>query len=489
MHRFKLKQQDKLSIQLSHQIKKGEHRRLDIYFLLPNEMGINKKTLSERDYFNMGITGRRAYFTAGLHLPLLHTRFASRMKRSPEEYKSNLNLFAYQYIVALDTDIQYALKVDDSESLKEFYTVSKELVDQSLIILKKHRSHLPSDNKLLSIFENVDNYLSWYTEQSILRMLSQKPRHAEFSEDRLALLDVCHVESLYRHKKVYNTSATLNDPNRIANKMRLLRRLIEFGVIFKSETHELGNIIRKVVSGVSTALIMSVVMILIIKTQGAFSNLTSLMIFLLAIIYGVREVFKDDFKNILWRWIRKGKPKWSRLLKDSTSQNEIARQKVWLDYIKSKNLPIQAKELLARRDTQNKQLSEILHYRIETKVSNSGFQAGYSSIEETILFSLRPLSRYLERGNGRVYECNDPSNNKEKIQKISIERRYQINIVVSIDQGQYTEHYERYKIILNRSGIIAISKSGTSEYKERRLYSRYSKLKNLLYFNKRFRQK
>ncbi|WP_041771309.1 hypothetical protein [Psychromonas sp. CNPT3] len=485
MHRFTLKQQDKLSIKLSHKIKQGEYRRLDIYFLLPNEMGINKNTLSERDYFNAGIKGRRAYYTAGLHLPLLHTRFASRMKRSPEEYKSNLNLFAYQYIVALDTDIQDVLKIDDSTSLSEFYSATNELVEQSLLILKKHRSHIPSDNKLLSIFEAVDNYLSWYTEQSILGMLSQKPRHSEFSDERLALLDICHTENQYRQKKVYNSSVTLSDPNRIANKMRLLRRLIEFGVIFKSDTYELGKIIRKFVTGIATALIMSVVLILIIKTQGAFSNLTSLMIFLLAIIYGVREVFKDDFKNMLWRWIRKGKPKWSRMLKDPTSHNEIAKQKVWLDYIKSKNLPLQAKELLARRDTQNKQRSEILHYRIETKVNNHGFQAGYSSIEETILFSLRPLSRYLERGTGRVYERNDPSNNKEKIQKISIERRYQINIVVSIDQGLYTEHFERYKITLNRSGIIAIENSGTSGHKDKKHYDRYFKLKDILHLHKK----
>ena len=484
MHNFKLKQQEKLSIKFVHQINKGEQRRVDMYFSLPKEMGINKNTLSESEYFNAGIKGRRAYFTKGLHLPLLHTRFASRMKRSPEEYKSNLNLFAYQYLVALDTDSHEVLNIDDSETLRDFYHAAEDISEQCLTILKKHRSYSLSDAKLKSIFENVDNYLSWYTEQTILHMLAKKPRTTEFSENRLALLKICEEENAYRKEKGYNSSATVNDPNRIANKMRLLRRLIEFGVIFKGEIQALGNITRKIVTGVATALIMSVVLILIIKTQGAFSKLTSIMILVLAIIYGVREVFKDDFKKMLWHWIRKGKPKWARTLKDAVMQNEIARQKVWLDYIKADGLPLQSKELLAKRHTQNKQSAEFLHYRIETKVNKQGFQAGYESIEETLLFSLRPFARYLERGSGKVYEQNDPSSNKEKIQSTSIERRYQINLVVALDQGEYNEQFERYKITLDRSGIIELKKAGASAGKEPSKQGRYSKLRALLHFNK-----
>lgn len=489
MRNIKIKQQEKLAIKLTHQIEQGKFRRIDLYFALPKEMGINKVTLPETEYFNAAIKGRRAYFTEGLHLPLLHTRFASRMKRSTDEYKNNLNLFAYQYIIALDTDTDETIAINDSESLSDFYTAASEVAEQCVTILKKHRSHAPSDSKLLAVFENVDNYLSWYTEQSILRMLAKKARQTEFSEARLALLNICEEENKYRQTKGYNTGSTLSDANRISNKMRLLRRLIEYGVIFNSKTYELGNITRKVVTGVATALIMSVVLILIIKTQGAFSNISALMIFLLSVIYGVREVFKEDFKNMLWRWIRKGKPKWLRTLTDSTSKNEIATQKVWLDYIKTKMLPMQAIELLAQRHSQNKQSAEFLHYRIETKVNNVGFQPGYDTLEETIFFSLRPFARYLERGTGIVYEQNPPEKNREKIQSTNIERRYQINVVVAINQGRYTEEFERYKITLNRNGIVEIEKSGEATIIDPENYKRYSKLKTLLNFKKlRFRK-
>ena len=485
MSNFTLKQDDKLSITLTHLIKKGDFRRIDLYFSLPKEMGINKNTLSETDYFNAGINGKRAYHTKGLHLPLLHRRFASRMKRSTTEYRSNLNLFAYQYISALDIDANEVLAIDDSEGLTDFYNEMNELTEHCLDILKKHRSHKPKSPKLLAIYENVDNYLSWYTEQTIMRLLANKPRQSEFSENRLALLALCDEEEQYRKKNVYNSEATLKDANRIANKMRLLRRLIEYGVIFKSKTLVLGNITRKFVTGIATALLMSVVLVLIIKTQGAFSQLTTLMVFLLSIIYGVREVFKDDFKNILWRWIRKGKPKWSRTLLDSTSQEEIAKQKVWLDYTKTQNLPQQSKDLLAERHSQNKQSAELLHYRIETRVSKNGFQAGYDTIEENIMFSLRPLTRFAEGGTEKIFERQEKSGNKEKIQTASIERRYQINIIVALDQGQYLAQFERYRVTLTRSGIIELVKAGEAKIKDKADKRLQSKLRTLLHIKKR----
>ncbi len=153
MYTFKLKKQEKQAIKFVHQINRGEQRRIDIYFSLPKEMGINKNTLPESEYFNAGIKGRRAYFTKGMHLPLLHSRFASRMKRSPDEYKSNLNLFAYQYIIALDTDTHDALAINSSDSLQDFYDAASDIGEQCLAILKKHRSYIPTDNKLQPIFE------------------------------------------------------------------------------------------------------------------------------------------------------------------------------------------------------------------------------------------------------------------------------------------------------------------------------------------------
>ena len=448
MAKIVLKQEDKLSFRLNHLIPQGDYRRVDVYLLLPNEMGINPQTLTEEDYFYRGIQGKRAYYSEGLHLPLVQSRFASRMKRSPDEYRVNLNLFAYQFAKAFEKDIR---NIQDQIEHHLFYSALIELVDVAKSIIKKFRRNAPTDEKLRAYFNNVDNYLSWFSEQCCYKALSKRKKNSEFLDERAEVIGFCRSEGKYRLENGYNSVNTLRDPNRIANKMRLLRRLIEHGVIFKEETQQLGKHQKKIVKGTATSLVMVIVLSLILFAQGELKGLTYALIAVLSVIYGFREIFKDEFNNTLWRWIRKGRPKWSRLLIDTSNKQVISKQRVWLDYIKQSKLPTVVREVLYRRRPQNKQESILLHYRLDTKVSNKGFQAGYDRIQEQIYFSVRPLIRFLERGTGAVYAETD-----SKISKEPIERRYQVNVVVGLHDDSAKVVYQRHKITVNRSGILDI---------------------------------
>ncbi|MGY5450425.1 hypothetical protein ACVFI8_05700 [Agarivorans sp. MS3-6] len=448
MPTIQLKQEDKMVVKLHHQMEMHTQRRIDVYFSLPKEMGIGPKTLKENTYFNSGITGKHSYFSAGLHLPLLQSRFASMNNLALEEYRVNLNLFAYQYVVALEVDVNLTLKEKDPE---QFYLLAAGLVEQSASLLKKLRRNIPTGSAQLAHFENADNYLSWHTEQLLMRMMAKRPRSSELLEQRNSILEYARSETNYRETRGYNSAATVADPNRIANKMRLMRRLIEYGVVFREKTYSLGNNTRRLVTGLATALIMIVVLSLIIKTQGALSGLTALMVLVLAAIYGVREVFKEDLKNAMWRFISKGKPKWSKDLYDSANQTLIAKQKIWLDYIKTKHLPESVADILAHRHQRNRQSAELLHYRVESRVFGRNFRAGYSAIHESVYLNLRPFARYLEGGRGVVFK-----EEKGRVSRESIERRYQINLILAIEDNGEAPVYRRYKITLNRSKITDI---------------------------------
>ncbi|MBL1416900.1 MAG: hypothetical protein COB27_008500, partial [Moritella sp.] len=250
MAKIVLKQEDKLSFKLNHLIPQGDYRRVDVYFLLPNEMGINPQTLTEEDYFHRGIQGKRAYYSEGLHLPLVQSRFASRMKRSPDEYRVNLNLFAYQFAKAFEKDIQ---NIQQQIEPQLFYLALIELIEVAKSIIKKFRRNAPSDEKLRAYFNNVDNYLSWFSEQCCYKALSKRKKSSDFLDERAEVIGFCRGEAKYRLEHGYNSANTVLDPNRIANKMRLLRRLIEHGVIFKEETQQLGKHQKKIVKGTATS--------------------------------------------------------------------------------------------------------------------------------------------------------------------------------------------------------------------------------------------
>ncbi|ABM00950.1 hypothetical protein SHAM105786_05690 [Shewanella amazonensis] len=460
MANIQLKQEDALSIKFSHQLGANDSCRLDLYFALPKEMGIGPESLDEEEYFHSAILGRRAYYSDGLHLPLVQSRFVSLNKRTMEEFRLYLNLFAYQFAVAMENDTKELLQLKTAE---EFYPRLGELGEQVGAILKKFRRSEPTEPKWKPWFEHADNYLSWHCEQKLLQLMMHAPDiPAEDAEGpntvREAVLSLCRAEALYRDSRHYNSEKTKSDHNRISNKMLLLRRLIQQGVVLKEELKPLGVGLKKFVTGLATGLVMLVVSALIIKAQGVFSGVTMSLLLTLAVIYGFREIFKEDIRNAMWRVIQRGRPRWSRLLRDTSSQKVVARQQVWLDFVRSKDLPLAVTEILSRRHQQNRLEAEYLHYGISTKVNDEGFLAGYDTLSEQVSFSLVPFVRYLERGKVKVFRETE-----EGICAETAERRYQINVVLVYREGRKAPRYARYKVTLNRSGIISVSEKSLPE--------------------------
>jgi len=450
--KVKLSQDENLSIKISHQLLPQAHQRIDLYFSLPVEMGISPSTLNTEDYFYSNIKSHSAYYSDQLHLPLVRSRFISQRfesedKEKQSDYRLNLNLYSYQLKIALDADIKQTLKLKTPE---EFYPAAIELVEQIAGLIKKLRRYTPSDSKLSSFFENADNYLSWHIEQSFLTLLSKGPKSSEFTTEREFLLNFCRDENNYRINCKYNTQVTLDDPNRITNKMRLLQRLIEYGVVFKKQTRYLDVNLKRLVRGAVTAVIMAFVMVLVLNARSSFTEVTVALIAFLGLIYGLRETFKEDLTGLIWRKIQKGRPKWQNLFRHSINQKRILSQILWLEYIKTKDLPEAVNALFQQRRQQNKQAARLLHFRCDNKVIAKEFLPGYDEIQQQIFFNLTPFVRFLKKGAGRLYALDG-----QKISSQGVERRYQINLILrSVDkQG---EHLQRFKITLNRSEIVNI---------------------------------
>ena len=154
-------------------------QRLDLYFSIPNEMGVNAQTLSEESYFNNQFKSYLAYNANNIHLPLVRSRFVSKNKGEQRDYRQNLNLYCYQVRLAIDADIKETLKIEDPD---EFYQRAGEPCEQSQSLLRKLTRYTPEDEKLISFYTNADNYLSWQIEQSFLKLLDEGPRSSDYAK-------------------------------------------------------------------------------------------------------------------------------------------------------------------------------------------------------------------------------------------------------------------------------------------------------------------
>ncbi|CAM3667196.1 MULTISPECIES: hypothetical protein [Pseudoalteromonas] len=442
-----LKQDENLSFIIEPELSPRSEQRIDLYFSIPNEMGINPQTLTEEAYFNNHFKSHLAYNANNIHLPLVRSRFVSKNKGEQQDYRQNLNLYCYQVRLAIDTDIKDTLKIKE---LDEFYQRAIELCELSQGLLKKLRRYTPDDEKLISFYTNADNYLSWHIEQSFLKLLDEGPRSSDYAKERTELMNFCKAEQDYRHEQQYNSESTLLDANRLTNKMRLLQRLIEHGVVLNRSTRHLNSYLKRLVKGTVTAIIMAFVMVVVLNARISFTEVTATLVIILGAIYGMREIFKEDITRVIWRAIVKGRPKWRFQFRNSVTKDKIATQYIWLEYTRFRHIPEDVRKIFSKRRQQNKQAAQWLHFASEIRVSAKEFLPGYDSLQQNLQFSLAAFTRNLKKGEGKLYHIDN-----NKISKQSVERRYQLNVVVSYQSAQEIK-YQRYKITLNRSKIVNI---------------------------------
>jgi len=232
--------------------------------------------------------------------------------------------------------------------------------------------------------------------------------------------------------------------------MRLLQRLIEYGVVFQRHTRFLNVNLKRLVRGLVTAVIMAFVMLLVLNARSNFTEVTLALIAFLGVIYGLRETFKEDLTNLIWRKIQKGRPKWQHVFTHSVSKKRILSQILWLEFIAAKDLPKTVNALFQQRRQQNKQAARLIHFRCDNKVLAKEFLPGYGEIQQNIMFNLTPFVRFLKKGAGRLYSLDG-----QKISSQGVERRYQINLILRHSTAEGDE-LQRFKITLNRSEIVNI---------------------------------
>ena len=442
-------------LKISHVIQETTNRQLDMYIFIPGELGLNANIISEEEFYHNAIHGKRTYFSDINHLPLVHSRLASRGKLSIEQYRLSLSLYAYQYALALEKTTQQLLG-DSNESKQEEIEEAAQL---AVRILKRLRRNIPTDKKLLKYYENIDNYLSWFTEQRLLQLIAHLPRGTEYNEIKPQLLEICQREAQHRTDNNYNSVRAMQDPTRMSNKMRLLRRLIEYPVTMSEKTIELGKNTRKIVTGAAAGIVMIFVTLILIKARGMLGDITASFIVVLSFIYAAREVFKDDLKTMLWRWMRKGKARWRKQFFDANTGNVIGQQLEWLEFISYDSLPEVIRK--TRKHNVSHREETILHYKSTTRMSPTKFLSGYEQTRESIILDLRAIATLMEKGSQRLYQLKDGQVTKE-----SVEKRHLINLITKETDEDKTVRIQRWKIIMSRSKIVDIEVIITPEPKK-----------------------
>ncbi|WP_111412687.1 hypothetical protein [Billgrantia lactosivorans] len=478
-----VERKDSFHLKISRVLQEETSHRLDLFLFVPGELGLNEHVISEDAFYYSAIHVKRTYYSDKHHLPLVLSRLASRGRLSTDQYRLSLSLYAYQYVVALERATQSLLDTARRVQLAERHAETsergeaaggetsgagageaqerivaagleerlEELCELAQGILRRLRRNQPNDDGLLKYYSNIDNYLSWFTEQRLLALVAHLPRGRDYRTIRERLLEISLAESEHREKAEYNASRVVRDPTRMSNKMRLLRRLIEYPVTLKQKTQELGSAEQKAVKGLATGVVMIFVSLGLLQARDTVGNITALFVLAMAVLYAMREVFKDDLRNTLWRWLRKGRPKWRRQYFDATSNELVGRQLEWFDYKRFGKLDEQIQRVRMRNVAQREEM--VLHYRSSSRMSPTRFLSGYEKTRETVSLDLSQLTRLMDKGSHRVYRLKDGQVTRE-----SVEKRHLLNLVIREEVANGEPLLQRWKIVMSRSRVVDVVK-------------------------------
>lgn len=439
---------DGITLRISHALASSKKCRLDWYLFVPGELELTSDVLSEPELYHTSIHQQRVYFSNETLLPLVHSRLAKRGRLSNTQYRVSLSLFAYQYVVALDKAIN-DLRQRDHDTSPVTEDEIDEIIKLALDILKRLRRGIPYDEMLKRYYANIDNYLSWYTSQKFLALIAHLPREGDYNTIKTRLIAIVEKETAHRKLNDYNSNSVLNDVTRMSNKMRLLRRLIEHPIRLSEKTISLGNNMKRGVKGFATGLVMLFVTMIALLAKDYLGEITVSFIIVMSLIYAMREIFKDDLRDALWRFLSKGKPKWRKRYSDPTTGKIVGQKIEWLDYDRLSKLPDRIQRIRKKRVAQREE--QILHYRSQTEMSTSKFMSGYEETRESLFVNMRFLTRLMDKSTNRIYLLNN-----DQVTRESVEKRHLLNLIVKEDTLNGQINYYRWKIVLNRSRIVDI---------------------------------
>lgn len=446
---FVLKRKGNYRLRLARTLKHPGQYRVDVYLFTPYERKLSPWTLAEQQFFFSSMEHR--FGLLGLpgkgHVSKTGSSF---MLLSPH-YEIMHGSWLFQYRTSMDRMRQKVL----SEGL------TADLLKRALRLVQNFAQRLrettPEQSKQRRYFKWLDVYFSWHAEQFFLQCMSQ-PQFADLdAELRQGVYDFLQAEHERRRELKY-TEDFRGTASRVWNRMGLYLRLLEYPVVLRSKVTELGGGTRKLVKAASTMFIMSLFTYFLFSARAGGQHLTFSLLLVIAFVYALRDVLRDDIVKGATRWLRKGRPRWKVGLLMPYSNKVLALQKVWLEYRKVSELSPSILPRLGKWAVNEER--QVICYRSVLNVGKAALEQ--DQIQERLSLDCGPLCDMIQATHNKLYRQEDAEDVLSPIEACSVDKQQDYNfLVVCSDPKQNYTRAQRWRLRLGTHGIVLCESRNT----------------------------
>lgn len=438
---FTLKRKGDFRLQLTRTLKKPGRYSIELYLFTPHETNFAGWTLTEQQFYFSSLLHR--FGLLGLPAQERASKEDSSFALLSPHYEITYGSWLFRYKASMDRLRQQlqATGVANAETIARALRLSETYA-------QRLRRTVPEQSGQQRYFRQMDIYFSWYAEQFLLECMTLEG-YQELDGDLRESVEEFLLEE-YRIRKEREYLADFHGkPTRIWNRMSLYHRLLEYPVLLRAKLTELGSGTRKLVKAATTTLIMALFTYVLFNARSA-SHLSVTLLLGIALIYGIRDLLRDDLISMVTRWLRRGRPRWkSRLLMPYTNQL-MANQMIWLDYYKLSDLP---REVLERSGKWANEERHIICYRTHLHVDKDALEQ--NEIQERMNLDCEQLCELIEPTRHRLFAVADEADPFSAIEAHAIEKQHDYNLLLVLTEPDRPYSMaQRWRLRLGSNGIV-----------------------------------
>jgi len=300
-------------------------------------------------------------------------------------------------------------------------------------------------------------------EQHTFKLLRsiEKNKNKEIATIRTKVIEAIRQEIEYKKEKGFSV-AEKKEPKRnrdLVFRLGLLKKFAENELFLTANKKRDGVLIEQVYYSIAAGISMIFATAIAFSFQIKYGNFTIPFFVALVVSYMLKDRIKD-----LGRYYfayKLGRSYFDHKTKISLKGKNIGWSKEAMDFISESKVPIEVLKIRDRSailDANNRSFSEkIILYRKLVRIFrnklDSCIQYNTSGINDIIRFNISGYINKMDNPDFPLFITDD--SNSVKI--IKGERTYYLNMIMQL-KNEDQLIYKRYRVVLNRDGILDIEK-------------------------------
>lgn len=460
---IKARSNNKKNIDIQQIISSNESKEIEITLTYPTNLDFTKE-MSTTEYFDRHVEKTKSlYKSKNPSLTLLYAKYLEKKEGDfkKDQLETSLRLFSYQFIQKLKDYSSELGKDFDADRLSN-------ILSEIQKTLNAFRNFQLSNQEAIRLFLKIDHLLSYEVEQFLLKSISILKKKKDSDELISGILMFAESERAYRKDKKYVKDDSTEDFKRIkdsnqakitvqndrllrlSNKMDMNKRLIELPLKISEKVFKVGKKEKYIALAVSTGFIMLLFSLTLFQARVHGIEMTIQFVVGLAVIYVVRDLFREEFKNYLYDKITSVRPILKSFMHLPGKYDSIGMSLTWFSkkhesVVNSSTYKDRSKLIIKEKQ----KLRDFDHY-------------GFKRVKTTTTFNLAPIMDQITRNDKELYIFDDET----IIEEVHLPRQYKLSLkVAEITYKRsklFTERIEPKKkekefiIIINRNEVVSI---------------------------------